>query len=155
MGEPSEPPRGEPSPSPEAAPATSARRLDLRDHPAPLAGQVWRVGELMRSGVPFATLIGTYLEGPGAAEPPPALRNLSLHYWHLKTGDRDTQRPHKEDELYYVIAGRGALTVGGERHALEPGDVIFVPRSTAHTFSGFDGPDGLHLLIFFAPEYSG
>jgi mannose-6-phosphate isomerase-like protein (cupin superfamily) len=139
----------------EEKPPPAALPLPLRAHPAPVAGQVWHLGQIMRSGVPFATLIGTYADEPRPPELPPALRNLSLHYWHLQAGDRDTQRPHKEDELYFVLAGQGALTVAGEHRALGPGDVVFVPRGVNHTFSGFDGAEGLHLLILFAPEFSG
>jgi hypothetical protein len=121
----------------------------------PAPGQTWNVQQLLQSGVEFATLIGTYVEGPRPDPPPPVLAELSLHYWHLKPGDHDGQQPHRQAELYYVIAGSGALTVDGVRRPLVTGDVIYVPRDTPHTFHDFDAPEGLRLLIFFAPNYTG
>lgn len=122
--------------------------------PAPVAGQTWSLERIRRSGAVFETLIGTYLEG--AASPrPPHLPSLSAHYWHLTPSDADTQQPHREDELYYVLAGGGTLDVAGERRPLTAGDLIFVPRGAAHRFSDVAAPEGLHLLIFFAPDYSG
>lgn len=124
--------------------------------PAPAAGQTWNLERIRRSGAAFETLIGTYREGAAlAAPPPPDLPSLSLHYWHLTPGEVDTQQPHREDELYYVLGGSGALVVAGERRPLTAGDVIFVPRGAAHQFVDVAAPAGLELLIFFAPNYSG
>jgi mannose-6-phosphate isomerase-like protein (cupin superfamily) len=125
--------------------------------PAPAAGQTWNLERIRRSGAAFETLIGTYLEGSAraVAAPPPDLPSLSLHYWHLSPGDVDTQQPHREDELYYVLAGSGTLIVAGERRPLTAGDVIFVPRGAPHQFVDMAEPDGLDLLIFFAPNYTG
>ena len=125
--------------------------------PAPAAGQTWNLERIMRSGAAFQTLIGTYLEPPDplAATAPPDLPSLSLHYWRLAPGDVDTQRPHREDELYYVLAGSGTLIVAGERRQLTAGEVIFVPRGVPHQFVDVAEPEGLQLLIFFAPNYTG
>jgi mannose-6-phosphate isomerase-like protein (cupin superfamily) len=125
--------------------------------PAPAAGQTWNLERIRRSGAAFETLIGTYLEGSAraVAAPPPDLPSLSLHYWHLSPGDVDTQQPHREDELYYVLAGSGTLIVAGERRPLTAGDVIFVPGGAPHQFVDMAEPDGLDLLIFFAPNYTG
>jgi mannose-6-phosphate isomerase-like protein (cupin superfamily) len=128
---------------------------DSARRPAPGAGQTWNLHQIMRSGAAFETLVGTYLGRSRPASPPPALRSLSVHYWHLAPGEVDTQGPHREDELYYVLAGHGTLTVDGDPHPLASGDLIFVPRDAPHTFGGFDGPEGLHLLVFFAPDFSG
>ena len=46
----------------------------------------------------------------------------------LEAGAIDLQSPHTEDELYYVVAGRGLVTVGGETRPVVPGSVIFVAR---------------------------
>jgi mannose-6-phosphate isomerase-like protein (cupin superfamily) len=123
--------------------------------PAPAAGQIWNLERIKRSGVAFETLIGTYLEGPARAPAPPDLGSLSLHYWHLAPGELDTQHPHREDELYYVLGGSGTLIVAGERRPLTAGDVIFVPGGAPHQFVDVAPPDGLDLLIFFAPNYTG
>jgi mannose-6-phosphate isomerase-like protein (cupin superfamily) len=137
-----------PTDSPHPQPGTGAQ-------PAPAPGQTWNLPAILRSGASFKTLIGTYVEGHGSDPLPPALDALSAHLWHLKPGDHDNQQPHQQDELYYVLAGSGALTVAGQRHPLVTGDLIFVPRDTPHTFHDFDHPEGLSLLIFFGPNYTG
>jgi mannose-6-phosphate isomerase-like protein (cupin superfamily) len=132
--------------------------MSAASQPAPVAGQVWHLQDAMAKRA-FATLIGTY-GGSGAAAPPgtPALRDLSLHYWYLKPGELDDQAPHKEDEAYLVLAGGGALEIwvgeSGERVPLAPLDLVFVPRGVHHRFTDV-GAEGLHLLIVFAPDFSG
>ena len=36
-----------------------------------------------------------------------------------------------QDEVYYIIAGRGVLHLEGVEHRMEAGDVVFVPRATS------------------------
>ena len=40
--------------------------------------------------------------------------DLSVGLYVLEAGEPDLQQPHTEDEVYYVISGRGRITVGGE-----------------------------------------
>ena len=40
----------------------------------------------------------------------------------------DPQRPHRFDEVYVVISGRGYFRNGDERHPFKPGDLMFVPE---------------------------
>jgi len=123
--------------------------------PAARGGQKWNVLDYVKGTTEFTTLIGTYFEPKSQLppSPPPALRSLSVHYWRLKDHP-DPQTPHKEDEIYYVLRGRGTIVVNGTTHTLTEGDVIFVPRCAEHRFGDFD-EEGLHLLVVFSPEYSG
>jgi mannose-6-phosphate isomerase-like protein (cupin superfamily) len=123
--------------------------------PAPRIGQCWNLQDLVAKGVSFRTLLGTYALGKtGSADSDtPALANLSLHFCHLKD-EKDQQTPHKEDEAYYVISGRGAIVVEGKRHDLEAGSLIFVPRCAEHRFVDFE-EEGLNLLVIFSPNFTG
>jgi hypothetical protein len=40
---------------------------------------------------------------------------MSMGGYHLPAGGKDLQHPHAADEVYVVLAGRGALEVEGER----------------------------------------
>jgi mannose-6-phosphate isomerase-like protein (cupin superfamily) len=40
----------------------------------------------------------------------------------------------QEDEVWYVLEGEIAFTVGSETNLLGPGSFVFVPRGTPHTF---------------------
>lgn len=76
---------------------------------------------------------------------------LSLGLYALPAGSVDTQSPHAEDEIYYVVAGRGAIDVGGERRPVQPGSIVFVAKDVEHRF--VDIEEDLSILVFFAPEH--
>lgn len=133
-------------------------------NPAPVAGQKWSLLQLLSGDSPFHTLLGTYTGSEDrAGDPPPALGNLSLHYWRLEpdaTGKvADDQTPHKEDEAYFVLQGGGEIELSVSESAREAiplavGDLIFVPRGVRHRFTRA-APEGLHLLVIFSPDFSG
>ncbi len=123
--------------------------------PAPRLGQKWNLNEFVKKKVEFATMIGTYGEADHDNQlhvPPPALSNLSLHFWHLD--GHDDQTPHKEDEAYFVLEGTGSIAIEGKEYPLHPGDLIFVPRCADHRFVQL-GPGGLSLLVIFSPNFTG
>jgi quercetin dioxygenase-like cupin family protein len=58
------------------------------------------------------------------------------------------RHPH-HDEAFYVLEGRGTVTLNDISHACETGGTIFIPRNTWH---GFGSPDQeLVLLWIMAP----
>jgi quercetin dioxygenase-like cupin family protein len=74
---------------------------------------------------------------------------FSMGIYHLRAGQADQQKPHTEDEAYYVVSGRASFQIGGRREEVEPGTVIFVERNVAHRF--VDVTEDLTVLVFFAP----
>jgi len=75
--------------------------------------------------------------------------DLSAGTYVLEVGAADPQSPHTEDELYYVIAGRGVVTVGAEMRPVVPGTLIFVAATVPHRFH--DIAERLELLVMFGP----
>ena len=69
-------------------------------------------------------------------------------YW-LGAGVTDPQSPHTEDEIYVVIAGRGAIEMAGATHPIQPGSVISIPRHVEHRF--VDVTEDLALVVVFGP----
>lgn len=79
--------------------------------------------------------------------------SMSVGLYILPAGGVDTQSPHTEDEVYYVISGRGQIFVGGEDRPVQPGTTVFVGKNVEHRFHHIETE--LTLLVFFAPaEYS-
>ena len=74
---------------------------------------------------------------------------LSAGIYELAVGIVDPQRPHTEDELYYVLDGRGQIRVGGEDRTLSPGSIVFVGAGIEHRFHSI--LEQLTLLVVFAP----
>ena len=77
---------------------------------------------------------------------------LSVGVYVLAAGAIDPQKPHKEDEVYYVVRGRARMRIGEEEQAVKAGNVIFVAAETEHRF--FDISEELEVLVFFAPAES-
>jgi mannose-6-phosphate isomerase-like protein (cupin superfamily) len=78
--------------------------------------------------------------------------SLSVGVYHLKAGQEDPQRPHTEDEVYYIVAGRAQFRSGGEERDVGPGTVLFVERLAEHRFVAI--AEDLTALVFFAPAES-
>jgi mannose-6-phosphate isomerase-like protein (cupin superfamily) len=78
---------------------------------------------------------------------------MSAGLYVLAVGARDPQKPHHEDEMYYVIRGRARMQIGSDdasEHAeVRAGSVIFVEAEREHRF--YDITEELEVLVFFAP----
>jgi len=67
----------------------------------------------------------------------------------LPPGASDPQRPHQEDEMYYVIRGRARFRAGDEDTVVSAGSVLFVAAEIEHRF--YEISEELTMLVFFAP----
>jgi mannose-6-phosphate isomerase-like protein (cupin superfamily) len=74
---------------------------------------------------------------------------LSAGIYRLLVGEPDNQRPHTEDEIYYVLSGEAGIDIDGEVTPIKPGSVIYVEKGVPHHF--VDYLDGLTVLVVFAP----
>ncbi len=79
--------------------------------------------------------------------------SLSLGLYVLPAAATDTQTPHNEDEVYYVVRGRAMVEVAGDRRPVRAGSIIFAAKDVDHRF--VDIEEDLALLVFFAPEHRG
>jgi len=79
--------------------------------------------------------------------------DLSMGLYVLPTGGTDTQLPHTEDEVYYVVSGRAQIKVADEDRAVQAGSIVYVARDVEHRFHSIE--EELKVIVFFAPaEYS-
>lgn len=78
---------------------------------------------------------------------------LSAGLYMLAAGAVDTQEPHTEDEIYYVLSGRGFIQVDQESRPVEAGSLVYVKALVEHRFHTIT--EDLRVLVIFAPaEYS-
>jgi quercetin dioxygenase-like cupin family protein len=75
--------------------------------------------------------------------------DLSVGTYSIPAGGTDDQEPHGEDEIYVVISGRALFEAGGDRVAVDPGSVLYVPAGEVHRFA--DVTRDLAVLVLFAP----
>ena len=75
--------------------------------------------------------------------------SLSAGVYVLGPNVVDLQKPHAEDEIYYVLAGRAWFQTGDQDGPIQAGDLIYVPASEPHRFHAIE--EELRLLVFFAP----
>jgi len=79
--------------------------------------------------------------------------SLSAGLYMLSAGAADMQEPHTEDEVYYVVSGRGSIQVDSESRPVEAGTLIFVKANVQHHFHSIT--EDLRVLVIFAPaEYT-
>jgi len=71
---------------------------------------------------------------------------LEIGVYVLVAPEPDRQQPHEDDEVYYVLEGRGTLEVEGETVELQEGHAVFVPAHAEHRFSAYEL---LSLLVVF------
>src|SRR5690349_13729179 len=79
--------------------------------------------------------------------------SLSVGLYVLPAGGIDGQQPHTEDEVYYVVSGRGMFTHSDEERPVQPSSVLYVAAHVEHRFHSIT--EALTIIVFFAPaEYS-
>ncbi len=77
---------------------------------------------------------------------------MSAGLYVLAAGATDLQSPHHEDEMYYVVRGRGRFRAGDEDREVAAGSVMFVAAEVEHRFYAI--AEELAVLVFFAPPES-
>jgi mannose-6-phosphate isomerase-like protein (cupin superfamily) len=77
---------------------------------------------------------------------------MSAGLYTLPAGSADPQKPHQQDEMYYVVRGRARMRVGSNDQPVGAGSVIFVAAEVEHRFH--DIAEELIVLVIFAPAES-
>ena len=91
----------------------------------------------------------TRLPGPAGERFVALFRQGSLEVELYAPRGRDAQTPHRRDEVYVVVSGRGVLVVEDDRNEVGPGSVVSVDHGADHHFA--DITEDLTLLVVFAP----
>jgi len=80
-------------------------------------------------------------------------RNLSLARAVIDAGKSTMRHRHREsEELYYVLAGGGALEIGGAIEPVAPGDARLIPAGVEHRLTAI-GAQPLVILCACSPPY--
>jgi quercetin dioxygenase-like cupin family protein len=64
----------------------------------------------------------------------------------LKSGREIEAHVDPYEEVYYLLSGRGVMTVGGERQEVAAGDAIWLPYGVPHSLLN-DGDEDCVILV--------
>jgi mannose-6-phosphate isomerase-like protein (cupin superfamily) len=65
----------------------------------------------------------------------------------LKPGEDDTQTPHENDEIYFILSGDGFLKIKNKNYEVSKNRLFFVAKNVKHFFHG--NTEELKVLYFF------
>jgi mannose-6-phosphate isomerase-like protein (cupin superfamily) len=78
-------------------------------------------------------------------------KNIAAGILALSPDEEDTQEPHDDDEIYYVVRGDGYLRIQDKDYPVSEGMAYYVQKNIPHRFHGnkkelvvvyfFSGPD--------------
>ncbi|GAB3297986.1 cupin domain-containing protein [Parasphingorhabdus pacifica] len=77
---------------------------------------------------------------------------LSVGTYSIRSGCADPQGPHREDEVYVVLAGKARFVAETWSVPITTGATIVVPAGLRHHFE--DVEQDLRLMVLFAPPES-
>lgn len=73
---------------------------------------------------------------------------------HVVRVTKGTTHHHTDyDEVYYLLSGRGSITIAAMEYELRPGAVVVIPRGLPHSLEAVEG-DTLEFIIFGTPAMS-
>jgi len=75
--------------------------------------------------------------------------SFSAGVYRLRAGESDGQKPHTEDEIYYITRGRARFEAGETVQDVSAGSIIYVEAGRAHRF--IDISEDLEALVVFSP----
>jgi mannose-6-phosphate isomerase-like protein (cupin superfamily) len=102
----------------------------------------------------FITLDGSTIRELAGRVAPSTSEHQSLAEATLPAGGQTIDHRHREsEEIYYFIAGRGRMRLGGREFHIVAGDCVVIPPGTPHKLWAEAAGD-LVLLCACAPPYS-
>ncbi|MBM3498173.1 MAG: cupin domain-containing protein [Armatimonadetes bacterium] len=80
--------------------------------------------------------------------------NLSVAEAVVEPGQSTRRHLHRRsDEVYYILEGKGTVTLGAKGYEVEPGSCLLLPAGSVHSVR-CDGPEALRILCLCAPPYT-
>lgn len=72
----------------------------------------------------------------------------------LPPGSAVTPHHHRRtEEIYYILSGRGMMTVGDDRREVAAGDAVYIPPMSRHTLEN-TGREAMRIVLVCGPAFS-
>ena len=99
---------------------------------------------------PFTTVDGSTIRSILDRTNAPVVQQ-SLAEATLPSGGRTRAHYHRDaEEIYFILEGRGEMTLGDETRAVGPGDAVLIPAGAWHVITALEP---LRFLCCCAPPY--
>ena len=86
----------------------------------------------------------------GGASPIQA-KNFSLGYVTLEpAGGQVPWHNQEQEEVYFIVAGRGEMCLGAERREIRQGEAVYIPGSVFHQLTN-TGDEPMSMIYCYAP----
>jgi mannose-6-phosphate isomerase-like protein (cupin superfamily) len=70
-----------------------------------------------------------------------------VNEFEVAAGGRVFPHEHPTHEFYFVMSGRGVMTVADDDQAVGPGDLVYIPPDTVHSLAPTGG-GAIHCFCF-------
>jgi mannose-6-phosphate isomerase-like protein (cupin superfamily) len=74
-------------------------------------------------------------------------KRLAMMMGYLPLGADSIIHAHPEEEIWYMLRGKGLAFVGTEEMDMEPGTCVFVPANVPHHLRNVGGEESMHICI--------
>lgn len=71
----------------------------------------------------------------------------------FKPGSSTEQMIHEEEEMCYILLGKGCLAVGNETYEYKEGEALYIPAGVPHGVHNTGEGDLVMVFVFSSPEY--
>ncbi len=79
------------------------------------------------------------------------MKHGTMHVEYFAPLIKDTQQPHKQDEIYIIASGNSRFFINGNYCNCKAGDFLFAPAVIEHHFEDFSA-DFASWVIFYGPD---
>lgn len=77
-------------------------------------------------------------------------KNLSMLRSEFEVGGYAEPHTHTFEQAYYILKGKGLVTIGDEEHKVKPGNAVIFPANVVHSIKNM-GNSPLWLIAINSP----
>jgi mannose-6-phosphate isomerase-like protein (cupin superfamily) len=82
-----------------------------------------------------------------------ASRGMDLGILHLQPRSKTLPNMHpRSEEMFYLLKGKGTITVEDETEEIEAGVAIYIPENVVHHFENTQDGEMVFILVHAPPE---
>ena len=77
-------------------------------------------------------------------------QHFSLLVNEIAPGYKGKEHSHNVEHCWYILQGKGTISMGGKAYSIKPGDAVFAPIGMPHSVE-CTGDEALRYVVIYAP----